>query len=491
MKFRKTMAVTLFAGLMIATQLFAQDKAHNNNYQPRYKLIEIGTFGGPNSLPSGGPPLLHLLNNSGMTVGIASTAMADPYYPMCWVDCFVDHAFRWQNGVLRDLGALPGVTSSGPTGINEFGAVTGVSENGSIDPLTGFPEYNGVVWNNGTITKIGTFGGNLSYALGVNDWGEVVGGAENTVPDDFTGGFPCLDANCWPAATQWRAFFWQNGTLSDLGTLGGNDAFSMLINDFGQVSGVSYTNTTPNPTTGVPTMDPFLWQNHRMIDLGTLGGTYGYPNGMNVWGQVVGYSNLAGDQTFHPFLWNRGNINDLGTLGGSIGTANWINDVGQVVGWANLQGDQANHGFLWTGGRKLDLGVVSGDACSNAESVNLTGQVVGNSGTCAPDYEALHAFLWESGTIFDLNTLISPGSGLTLIEAVDINDLGEIMGLGLLSNGEERAYLLVPCDPHEPGNCQNQLVDTGQSTNYSSPSHQRIESGCHPLDRFHTRTCSR
>jgi probable HAF family extracellular repeat protein len=125
---------------------------------------------------------------------------------------------------------------------------------------------------------------------------------------------------------------------------------------------------------------------------------------------------------------------------------------------------------------------------SNAESVNLTGQVVGNSGTCAPDYEALHAFLWESGTIFDLNTLISPGSGLTLIEAVDINDLGEIMGLGLLSNGEERAYLLVPCDPHEPGNCQNQLLDTGQSTNYSSPSHQRIESGCHPLDRFHTRT---
>jgi uncharacterized membrane protein len=86
--------------------------------------------------------------------------------------------------------------------------------------------------------------------------------------------------------------------MSDLGTLGGNDAFSMLINDFGQVSGVSYTNTTPNPTTGVPTMDPFLWQNHRMIDLGTVGGTYGYPNWMNTRGQVAGQSNLVGDQSF-------------------------------------------------------------------------------------------------------------------------------------------------------------------------------------------------
>ena len=480
-------AACLVAALATTIQLIAQDNAPNNNHQPRYRLIEIGTFGGPNSLPSGGPPSLHLLNNSGMTVGIASTATADPYYPNCWVDCFVDHAFRWQNGVLRDLGALPGVTSSGPTGINEFGLATGVSENGSIDPLTGFPEYNGVVWNNGTIMKIGTFGGSLSYALGVNDWGQVVGGAENTILDGYTGGFPCLDANCWPAATQWRAFFWQNGAMSDLGTLGGNDAFSMLINDFGQVSGVSYTNTTPNPTTGVPTMDPFLWQNHRMIDLGTLGGTYGYPNWMNIWGQVAGQSNLTGDQSFHPFLWDGIRMRDLGTLGGETGSANWVNDLGEVVGQADLPGSgtQPHHGFLWNNGKMTDLGVVSPDPCSRAESINLQGQIVGNSGGTDGDCgAALHAFLWENGAIYDLNLLIPLGSGLTLIEAVDIDDSGEIMGLGLLANGEERAYLLVPCDQHDPGRCTNQLLETTDALSHPAVSPDKVDQLRTRLARF-------
>ena len=38
-----------------------------------------------------------------------------------------------------------------------------------------------------------------------------------------------------------------------------------------------------------------------MLDLGTLGGTYGFANALNNRGQVVGQSNLTGDLTFHPF----------------------------------------------------------------------------------------------------------------------------------------------------------------------------------------------
>ena len=108
------------------------------------------------------------------------------------------------------------------------------------------------------------------------------------------------------------------------------------MNERGQVAGVSYTSFTPNQGTGIPTQDPFLWDNGKMMDLGTLGGTAGWPWGLNKRGQVTGQSNLADDAHYHAFLWDRGMLKDLGTLGGDNSSARWINDAGEVVGRADL-----------------------------------------------------------------------------------------------------------------------------------------------------------
>ena len=43
-----------------------------------------------------------------------------------------------------------------------------------------------------------------------------------------------------------------------------------------------------------------------MVDLGTLGGAFVMPTGLNSHGQIAGFSNLAGDQTSHAFFWDAG-----------------------------------------------------------------------------------------------------------------------------------------------------------------------------------------
>ena len=127
-------------------------------------------------------------------------------------------------------------------------------------------------------------------------------------------------------------------------------------------------------------MDPFFWDNGKMVDIGTLGGTYGFPNAMNSRGQVIGQSNVAGASSppFHPFLWIQGALQDLRTLGGNYGAANGINDFGQVVGCATSPGDSASHPVFWQHGVIHDLGLLSGYDYGFGNSVNLQGQIVGN-----------------------------------------------------------------------------------------------------------------
>jgi probable HAF family extracellular repeat protein len=188
-----------------------------------------------------------------------------------------------------------------------------------------------------------------------------------------------------------------------------------------------------------------------MIDLGTLGGTNANVGSLalviNNKGQVAGTSNLAGDVKFHAFLWDRGTLLDLGTLGGSFSTTFWINDAGDVVGWAATTGDKFAHAALWRKREITDLGTLDGDCFSQAEAVNSKGQIVGLSFSC--DTGTSRAVLWEKGAIIDLSTSIPANTNLSLTEAFNINDRGEIL-CGCLppgvQNGESGGHdcLLIP-----------------------------------------------
>ena len=442
-----------------------------------YRLIDIGTFPGHSIYnrsvtTNGSSPteLEQVLNNQGTLVGGADTAIENQnncFNPFNYaIDCYLQHAFVWQNGILTDLGTLLTGSNSFAYFISDNGLIIGGSDISTYDPNSGQPEFHAALWSNGTINDLGTLGGTSSLSTGVNDAGQVTGYAQNAIPDPFS---------IAGLGTQTRAFLWQNGVMEDLNTLGGPDAFAQYVNNNGQIAGVSYTSFTPDPNTGLPPLHPFLWQNGTMKDLGNFGGTNDFIGpfiyGLNSRGEVTGQMALPGDQTAHAFLWNGEKLIDLnagGGLGGTYSQPGALNDAGEVVGSATLPGDQTNHAFLWKNGVMTDLGTLHGDPCSEAGSINSSGQVVGASqsarGGCNP---FTTAFLWENGgPMVDLNALLSSPSTMLLTGAFWINDVGEITGRGVPTGCGDvdmcgHAFLLIPCDAHHPNiaGCDYSLVD--------------------------------
>jgi probable HAF family extracellular repeat protein len=490
--------VTTSTTYMITISSDAAKAAVENSLRPgehhHYKLIDVGTLGGPDG---GLFDSQKELTPNGNLVGWADTAIPNPY-PGCFnfnfsPDCMIQHGFQNKDGVTTDLGALPGINGSQAEATNDNGLIVGQSENGLIDPFLGVPATDVVAWTKGKIFNLGTLGGYQGIAFDVNNTGQITGMATNTTPDEFSilGG------------TQSRAFLWEGGALRDLGTLGGPDSFGQFINNRGQVAGFSNTSSAQVPITGRPPFDPFIWdKKNGMRDLGNFGGTQVNPFRLNNRGELVGALSLPGEQEWHPFLWNGEKLIDLGNLSGTYGQAAWVTEAGDVVGLSYYADGEAR-AVLWAheNPKIKDLGTLAGNNCSIAWAANEKLQIVGFSsaqeisegGVCFDNVSTIteiQAALWENGSVVDLNDLIPPGSGLHLVIAKDINDRGEIAGVGNplgvpLDDGSNEAhghdFLLIPCDENHPGieGCDYSLVEA--STAVSPRPAQNQASGHAPM----------
>jgi probable HAF family extracellular repeat protein len=252
------------------------------------------------------------------------------------------------------------------------------------------------LWKNGTVTDLGSFGGNFTMASAVNGSGQVVG--RSTPSDGLV-----------------RAFLWQNGAITRLGEPATYSSVANGINVSGQVVG-RITADSPHAA---------LWQNGLLTDLGTLGGTSSEAFGINAAGRIVGYSSVASNAR-HAFLWQNGAMTDLGSLNGGTSLALGINDAGQIVGWSSVSvpsGAADSHAFLWQNGVMTDLGALGGHL-SSAAAINASGQVAGDSDlNNVPATGPHHCFLWQNGVMTDIGTL---GNGACL--AHGINSSGQIVG---------------------------------------------------------------
>jgi probable HAF family extracellular repeat protein len=343
------------------------------------------------------------INNQGQVVGWSSMNATDS----------VEHAFLYSNGVMNDLGTFGGNISQAK-GLNNNGEVVGIAYYPSNN-LTHAFYYHG-----GAIIDL-TPGSNYhSEANSINDSGQIAGGYNDP---NGTGFF--------------HAFLYQNGTLTDLAPTDGTARSSSAsqINASGQVVGRMLSSPAYNQWYG------FLWSGGVLKTfLPIPSGDYNQINGMNDAGLVVGAGvDAAGTSVTYPFLYNG---NSVTYLFSTCGAASQINNASHVVGYfysADCWTTQT--GFLFNGSTytyMYPLGASGSNSWLEANAINRFDQVGGK--TTSNVSSTYRAFVAYNGVVSDLNTLVDPSLKLALYNVDHIND----SGLMTVSDYYNIEYLLTP-----------------------------------------------
>jgi probable HAF family extracellular repeat protein len=305
-----------------------------------------------------------------------------------------------------------------------------------------------------TVIDLGTLdGGTYSLAGGINNNGLVEG--YSTLFNGDT--HPYLWRNPFP-------FPWE-GVMTDLGTLGGPNAWAGWVpSESGEAGGASET-TTPDPNgedyCGFGTYlecHPFLWRYGVMIPMPMLSGNNGEVDGVSKFGQGGGVENTTKDTTcvkhegyyqVKAVLWENGKIHELPLPASDSDPRSYalaINDNGQMAGSSGNCTTYDNHALFWQDSTKVtDLGSLGGKLHNAAYDINNQGQVSGYSDlsgdktypTSSGPVYTCHAFLWEKGVMHDLGTLPgdvgSSGDG--------INNKGQVVGGSWDKEYNDRAIL--------------------------------------------------
>ena len=279
-----------------------------------------------------------------------------------------------------------------------------------------------------SVVDVGSLGGDITQAYGINDNGDIVGESE-------------ISAS---STSVMHAFLYHHASRSvvDLGAPGGSQSEAFSINDAGTITGEVYETTSNHGTN----WHPIIW----LTSGGslTLEGPYenGYslyvsPNGISNTGLIIGQGYINDVGADRAILYKNDTITNLGTLGGDWSDANAISPQGiYIAGTSAVKGATAatnflpTHAFLYRNGTRTDLGALASGQYSSAAGVNNKGDVVGYSwigqtGSCTPSpYTPViqHAFVSVNGKMTDLGNLADKTACNSTAEA--INDTGEIVG---------------------------------------------------------------
>lgn len=308
-----------------------------------------------------------------------------------------------------------------------------------------------------------------------------------------------------------HVYFWSQGVLTDLGSMGGTFAVASGINDSGQIAG------TVRTSNGI---EHFIFTNGSVLNIGAPTDNY-YGYGINNLGEVA---NTIGGGT--PFLYSNGTFHNLPLAGCSQGIAADINDAGVITGSA-IGGDCGHQSaVVWHNGNLLILPLPAGcPSSSQPGRINAAGEIAGwvNCPSAQPilwqpdgagHYSAVslgltadssgayplgvndmsavvgeldtntgvHPFLWTAADgLRDLNPLVPQGTA-TLGAAVAINNAGMIVGEWIV-DGAVHTYLLTPVTPAtQIQNLINSTLITDLSSNIQTQLDAKLMAALGTLD---------
>ena len=289
------------AGHVVGATYLVHDNGTIDAPSPVYyhhgKLDDVGGFGSAEAI-----------NDDDNIVGFLDNSLTS----------FDFHAFFHEHGHTHDLGTLPGDQDSLAYGINDDNKIVGYSSNDHVHAFV----YDG------EMRPLGTLPGDTdSIASAINNKGQIVGQSYKEVQSansEYSTG---------------HAFLYQDGHMHDIGSLPHTNVSSASgINDEGLIVGSANneTSTQTGPT------HAFLYDG-TMHDLGTLGGPQSFAAAINRSAVIVGSSEISGDPSnpqSDAFVYRDGKMYDLNdlihkskTTWTQLQQANAINERGQITGW--------------------------------------------------------------------------------------------------------------------------------------------------------------
>ncbi|MDQ3489038.1 MAG: hypothetical protein M3468_15080 [Acidobacteriota bacterium] len=364
-----------------------EPRASEVQEESEYEIVELRGLGGTDARANS-------INEWGLAAGYSNQAGNPARRAMVWV-----------LGQPYELGDFGGPESNAVwPGQSNTGLIVGIAQ--TRKPQTRLDGWScrgfctgpdatnytclGFAWEGGKMRRLQGLGGDNSFATGANNFRQVVGWAETREVDDS-----CVN----PTDRGFLAVLWD---LNDHRPMAlppyGNDRASAAtaLNDRGQIVGIS--GKCDQSIGRESALHAVMWENGTVKDLGSLGGVgWNTPTAITQRGDiVVGFTNAPGasaaNPSFRAFLWTERdnvcqrapgtNMCDLGTLDQNGTNQAWsVNDRGQVVGTSCPPAGTCK-AFLWENGVLKDLNALKGNFphhLENAMEINNAGQISGRA----------------------------------------------------------------------------------------------------------------